>query len=394
MGRPAGDRSLPARRGGAGLPGRAAPRRPPVPAFRERAAPRPVRPQSAGRRGRPVAGAARFDPRRARLGVRRLALHLGAARGAESCVRRGGRLARSGARAHSGATHGAARFARPAPGAGSTRPAARWPFPRRAGRARAGRPAGGDRARRAAAPTAPALRSTSARPASGRAAGLHVTAPRSTPRASELFGVNFQNPVLLASGTAGFGREVRDVIDLDALGGIVTKAVTPEPRRGHAAPRGARFPGGMLNAVGLANPGLAAVRDHELPWLAAHLQRARVIVNVAGATVADYAQVIARLTDLPVITAFEINASCPNTAAGGLEFGATPEGLRELVRRCRAVATRPIAVKLSPVLPDIAGMACVAEQAGADAITLVNTIPGTLDGRLGNGAGGVSGPAL
>jgi len=210
----------------------------------------------------------------------------------------------------------------------------------------------------------------------------------------QLFGTSFQNPVLLASGTAGFGREVCGVIDLDVLGGIVTKAVTPEPRRGAPAPRVAEFAGGMLNAVGLANPGLDAVRAHELPWLASEVRRARVLVNVAGATVEDYAQVIAGLTDLPVITAFEINASCPNTSAGGLEFGATPEGLRDLVRRCRAVATRPIAVKLSPVLPDIAGMARVAEQEGADAVTLVNTIPGALDGRLGNGTGGVSGPAL
>jgi len=210
----------------------------------------------------------------------------------------------------------------------------------------------------------------------------------------QLFGTSFQNPVLLASGTAGFGREVSGVIDLDVLGGIVTKAVTPEPRRGAPAPRVAEFAGGMLNAVGLANPGLDAVRAHELPWLASEVRRARVLVNVAGATVEDYAQVIAGLTDLPVVTAFEINASCPNTSAGGLEFGATPEGLRDLVRRCRAVATRPIAVKLSPVLPDIAGMARVAEQEGADAVTLVNTIPGALDGRLGNGTGGVSGPAL
>jgi len=210
----------------------------------------------------------------------------------------------------------------------------------------------------------------------------------------QLFGTSFQNPVLLASGTAGFGREVSGVIDLDVLGGIVTKAVTPEPRRGAPAPRVAEFAGGMLNAVGLANPGLDAVRAHELPWLASEVRRARVLVNVAGATIEDYAQVIAGLTDLPVITAFEINASCPNTSAGGLEFGATPEGLRDLVRRCRAVATRPIAVKLSPVLPDIAGMARVAEQEGADAVTLVNTIPGALDGRLGNGTGGVSGPAL
>jgi dihydroorotate dehydrogenase (NAD+) catalytic subunit len=209
-----------------------------------------------------------------------------------------------------------------------------------------------------------------------------------------LFGTTFQNPVLLASGTAGFGREVARVIDLDALGGIVTKAVTPEPRRGHPAPRVAEFAGGMLNAVGLANPGLDAVRHHELPWLAAELRSARVLVNVAGASVADYVRVIEGLTALAVITAFEINASCPNTQAGGLEFGATPDGLRELVRRCRAVATRPIVVKLSPVLPDIAGMARVAHGEGADAISLVNTVPGMLHRRLGNGAGGVSGPAL
>ena len=209
-----------------------------------------------------------------------------------------------------------------------------------------------------------------------------------------LFDTTFQNPVLLASGTAGFGHEVRGVIDLDALGGIVTKAVTPERRQGHPAPRVAEFAGGMLNAVGLANPGLQAVRDDELPWLATHLRRARVLVNVAGATVDDYVHVIETLTGLAAITAFEVNASCPNTSAGGLEFGATAEGLRELVRRCRAATTRPIAVKLSPVLPDIAAMAKVAKQEGAAAVTLVNTIPGALSERLGNGAGGVSGPAL
>ena len=226
-----------------------------------------------------------------------------------------------------------------------------------------------------------------------------------TAAARDLFGVTFQNPVLLASGTAGFGREVRDVIDLDALGGIVTKAVTPEPRRGHAAPRVAEFPGGMLNAVGLANPGLAAVRDEELPWLAAHLRRARVLVNVAGATVDDYVTVIRGLAASAVITAFELNASCPNTSAGGLEFGATPEGLRELVRRCRDVSSKPMTVKLSPVVPDLAALAQVARDEGADAVTLVNTIPGTLSHRLGNGSGsggggggggggGLSGPAL
>src|SRR6266571_1724570 len=168
----------------------------------------------------------------------------------------------------------------------------------------------------------------------------------------------------------------------------------PKSGRAHAAPRVAEFPGGMLNAVGLANPGLAAVRDHELPWLAAHLGRARVIVNVAGATVDDYVAVIRDLADLAVITAFELNASCPNTSAGGLEFGATAEGVRELVRRCRGATTKPITVKLSPVVPDLTALTRVARDEGADAVTLVNTIPGALDHRLGNGSGGVSGPAL
>ncbi len=207
-------------------------------------------------------------------------------------------------------------------------------------------------------------------------------------------GTTFQNPVLLAAGTAGFGREVDGVIELDALGGIITKAVTPGPRRGHAPPRVAEFPGGMLNAVGLANPGLDAVASHDLPWLEARLRRARVLVNVAGATVEDYVQVVERLTGFASITAFEINASCPNTAAGGLEFGAAPAGLAELVRRCRKAATKPLVIKLSPALPDIPAMAQVAKDEGADAVSVVNTMPGMLDRRLGNSVGGVSGPAL
>lgn len=210
----------------------------------------------------------------------------------------------------------------------------------------------------------------------------------------QLFGTSFQNPILLAAGTAGFGRELDHVIDLDLLGGIVTKAVTPEPRQGHAPLRVAEFRGGMLNAVGLANPGVESVAKHELPWLAQRLKRARVIVNVAGAKVTDYVQVIERLTPFDAITAFEINASCPNTSAGGLEFGAEPGGLAELVRACHRVSTRPLTVKLSPVLPDIPAMASVARDAGAEAVTLVNTMPGLLDKRLGNGSGGLSGPAL
>ena len=211
--------------------------------------------------------------------------------------------------------------------------------------------------------------------------------------AVRFLGTDFQNPVLLAAGTAGFGREVAGVIELEALGGIVTKAVTPEARRGHPAPRVAEFPGGMLNAVGLANPGLEAVATHELPWLS-RLRGVRVLVNVAGATIEDYVRVLERLADAEGVTAFEINASCPNTSAGGLEFGSTAEGLAELVRRIRPCTRKPLVIKLSPILPDLPAMARVAQQEGADAVSLVNTIPGTLAGRLGNGFGGVSGPAL
>ena len=214
--------------------------------------------------------------------------------------------------------------------------------------------------------------------------------------AVRLFGVRFKNPIVLAAGTAGFGREVTGVIDLDALGGIVTKAVTPEPRRGHPGPRVAEFRGGMLNAVGLANPGLDAVATHDLPWLVRRCEPGglRIIVNVAGASIADYVRVIERLTPLEAIAAFEINASCPNTSAGGLEFGAEPGALTELVRACRRASTRPLSIKLSPVLPDLPLMARVAQAEGAEAVTLVNTVPGMLDARLGNGAGGLSGPAL
>ena len=214
--------------------------------------------------------------------------------------------------------------------------------------------------------------------------------------AVRVLGTTFQNPVLLAAGTAGFGREVQDVIDLDALGGVITKAVTPERRQGHPPPRVAEFSGGMLNAVGLANPGLATVARDHLPWAASRLTRTRLIVNVAGTRVEDYVTVIEGLDGAPAVTAFEINASCPNTSAegGGLEFGAEPRSLADLVRRCRAATSRPLVVKLSPVLPDVAAMAQVARDEGADAVSVVNTIPGMLDHRLGNGDGGVSGPAL
>ncbi|HEX5004747.1 MAG TPA: dihydroorotate dehydrogenase [Gemmatimonadales bacterium] len=217
--------------------------------------------------------------------------------------------------------------------------------------------------------------------------------------AREVFGVRFQNPVVLAAGTAGYGRELDGVMELDRLGGLVTKAVSLEPRAGNAPPRVAEFRGGMLNSVGLANPGLAAVRAAELPWLLARVRLARVIVNVVGFTPGEYAAVIQGLDDLDGITAYEVNLSCPNTSAGGLEFGADPAAAADVMARCRRVTRRPLIAKLSPALPDIAAMAFAAREGGADGVSVVNTLPGlalAADGaaRLGNGHGGASGPVL
>ena len=214
-----------------------------------------------------------------------------------------------------------------------------------------------------------------------------------------VLGRHFQNPVLLAAGTAGFGRELSGVVDLDRLGGLVTKAVSVEPRAGNRPPRVAEFRGGMLNSVGLANPGLAAVRKDYLPWLATHVHRAQVLVNVVGFTVEEYGEVVAGLDGSGGIAGFELNLSCPNTSAGGIEFGASEDCVRRIVSLCRSRTSLPVLAKLSPVLPDIARMALVARDAGADGVTVVNTLPGLLHAdagvpRLGNGNGGVSGPAL
>lgn len=217
--------------------------------------------------------------------------------------------------------------------------------------------------------------------------------------ARTVFGAPFQNPVLLAAGTAGFGREIAGVIDLERLGGIVTKAVSREPRAGNKSPRVAEFPFGMLNSVGLANPGLAKVRQEQLPWLASNVKRARVLVNVVGFEIEHFAEVVQGLEQSPGITAFEINLSCPNTSAGGVEFGADPVTAARVIELCRSRTSKPLLAKLSPALPDIPAMAMAVKAAGADGVSVVNTLPGYLfnqDGgpRLGNGNGGVSGPAL
>jgi dihydroorotate dehydrogenase (NAD+) catalytic subunit len=213
-------------------------------------------------------------------------------------------------------------------------------------------------------------------------------------------GIEFQNPVLLAAGTAAYGRELAGVVNLDRLGGLVTKAVSLERRAGAPAPRVAEFEGGMINAVGLANPGVEEVRAEHLPWLAENVRRGRVLVNVVGNRVEDFATVVSMLDDSRAISGYELNVSCPNVRAGGMEFGADSQSLAEVVSRARASTKKPIFVKLSPTLTDIAVSARVAADAGADGISVVNTLPGLVidvDSRrpaLGFGTGGVSGPGL
>lgn len=220
------------------------------------------------------------------------------------------------------------------------------------------------------------------------------------PLAVTLAGIPLQNPVLLAAGTAAYGDEIAEVLELDRLGGLVTKAVSLDVRKGAPAPRVADFPGGMINAIGLANPGVEVVAREHLPWLHRSLRAARVLVNVVGNAVEDFARVIERLEPIPGKHGYELNVSCPNVKAGGMEFGADPAALAEVVRRARGATALPILVKLSPTLTDIARAAQVAIDAGASGVTLVNTMPGLvidLERRrpaIGFGSGGVSGPAL
>ncbi|HSH76860.1 MAG TPA: dihydroorotate dehydrogenase [Longimicrobiales bacterium] len=219
--------------------------------------------------------------------------------------------------------------------------------------------------------------------------------------AVELFGADFQNPVLLAAGTCGFGQEVADVVELEQLGGFVTKSVTVEPRKGNPAPRVVEFAGGMLNSVGLANPGLEATRRDKLPWLAANVARAQVFVSLAGHTVQEFFRLVEGLDDGPGFLGFELNLSCPNDAQrDGLPFALDPGAVSTIVSGCRHRTDRPLLAKLAPNDPDLARTVGVATEAGADGLTLVNTLPGLLlrpdggEAELGGGPGGMSGPAL
>ena len=223
--------------------------------------------------------------------------------------------------------------------------------------------------------------------------------------AVEVATLSFQNPVILAAGTAGYGAELEGVVDLDALGGIVTKAVSLEPRAGAPEPRVAEFEGGMINAVGLANPGLLEVSKVHVPWLATHHRQTRKLFNVVGFAVDEFAGVVRGLEEAAAsnpgaIDGYELNVSCPNVKQGGTEFGADPASLKAVVSGARAATRRKVFVKLSPTLSDIAGAAKIAVDNGADGITVVNTIPGLVidverrKPAVGFGSGGVSGRAI
>ncbi len=210
-------------------------------------------------------------------------------------------------------------------------------------------------------------------------------------------GVEFQNPLIAASGAFGFGREYGEFYPLSLLGGISCKGTTLKERPGNPPPRVTETPGGMLNAVGLQNPGVDHFLEHDLPWLS-H-QGTRVIANVAGNTPEDYCAVVEKLNETAV-DMVELNISCPNVKQGGVQFGTTCEGVYGITGEVRKHCRKPLMVKLSPNVTDISEMAVAAESAGADAVSLINTLTGmridihTRRPVLRNNTGGFSGPAL
>jgi dihydroorotate dehydrogenase (NAD+) catalytic subunit len=215
----------------------------------------------------------------------------------------------------------------------------------------------------------------------------------------QLAGMELTNPVIAASGTFGYGIEFEEIVSLERIGGFVTKGISLEPMKGHAAPRILQTAAGMLNAIGLQNIGVDEFIEKKLPPLS-HYPRCKVIVNVFGNKVGDYLQVIERLNLASNIAAYELNVSCPNVHCGGMAFGADAGSLEYLVKQAKAISTRPLIVKLSPNVTSIGQMARVAANAGADALSLVNTFLAmsidaeTRKPRLTNVTGGLSGPAI
>jgi dihydroorotate dehydrogenase (NAD+) catalytic subunit len=210
--------------------------------------------------------------------------------------------------------------------------------------------------------------------------------------------ITLQNPVCTASGTFGYAEEMKDLVNLNRLGAVFTKAVTPAPRPGNPPPRIVETPSGMLNAIGLANVGVRAFIRDKMPFL--RTLKARVFVNVAGSVIPDYAAVIRALDPVRGIHGYEINISCPNVRRGGITFSSSPAGTRKIVHALRRKTARTLIVKLSPNVADIAEYARVCEGEGADAVSLINTLVGmavdvcTRRPRLSNVTGGLSGPAI
>lgn len=216
--------------------------------------------------------------------------------------------------------------------------------------------------------------------------------------ATLLPGLSLKNPIMPASGCFGFGKEYAKLYDLSQLGAIMIKATTPETRLGNPTPRVAETPSGMLNAIGLQNPGLKKVLENELTWLEQY--EVPIIANVAGYTTEDYVTVAEAISQAPNVHALELNISCPNVKQGGITFGTDPLIAEELTKAVKAVSSVPVYVKLSPNVTDIVEIAKAVEAGGADGITMINTLLGlrldTKTGRpvIANVTGGLSGPAI
>jgi dihydroorotate dehydrogenase (NAD+) catalytic subunit len=213
----------------------------------------------------------------------------------------------------------------------------------------------------------------------------------------EIAGIKFKNPVIAASGTYGFGREFSKFIDLNMLGGIAVKGLTLEKREGNRPPRVAETPAGMLNSIGLQNPGVEVFINEEMPFLEKF--DTIVIANIAGNTIDDYCLMAEKLSDTTV-DAIELNVSCPNVKRGCAVFGSTPTGIAEVTGSVRKKCKKPLIVKLTPNVTDIREIALAAEESGADAVSLINTLLGmaidieTRRPILANNFGGLSGPAV
>lgn len=211
-------------------------------------------------------------------------------------------------------------------------------------------------------------------------------------------GVEFKNPVMTASGTFGSGMEYSEFVDLNRLGAVVTKGVANVPWPGNPTPRVAEVYGGMLNAIGLQNPGIDVFMQRDIPFLKQY--DAKIIVNVCGKTVEDYVDVVEKLGDEPAVAMLEINVSCPNVKEGAIAFGQKADALYNITSELKKHAKQPIIMKLSPNVTDITEMARAAEAAGADALSLINTITGMkidIHKRtfaIANKTGGMSGPAI